>query len=158
MVHVYWIEQGVEDNHGRPFEAEMRRINGMGEGITVTKTEMWDDPEVQAKSKQYAVYIAMADGVAEGFLMGASNVTQKVLDFFHRFDKTREILRKSPRTLEVFLYDAPWLNRYRGFKTSAKSLAMYRVTPTQLKEIREQGIYKGLISNGVLKAGKNPYV
>lgn len=43
MIHVYLLQQGIDDNHDEPFLKEMNRINGMGLGFNITVSEEFDD-------------------------------------------------------------------------------------------------------------------
>lgn len=49
MIHVYLLQQNINDGHGWRFQREMNRINGMGLGFNVTITANFDEAEINSK-------------------------------------------------------------------------------------------------------------
>lgn len=147
MIHVYLLEQGIDDGHGPRFRAEMRRINAMNLGIDITITESVSGIKTSAE--------ASGKGVRRGIVL----VDDQIISIYgpKNFpDTLYELLvgmRQSwisQRQFAWYWSDAPWLARYPSARTLGRSFKSYRITPEQVEDIKK-GELIATVSAGVPK-------
>jgi hypothetical protein len=134
MIHVFLLEQNIDDGHGKLFRAEMRRINAMNLGFEVKVSEKVTDFEVeglkQKKGQRRGVIIMDGD---KGILVFGpkhfSDTLFELIGFPQRF--------LDQHTFEWYWSDAGLLMQYPSKRKIGRSFGTYRATPEDVKEIRK---------------------
>jgi len=157
MIHVYWLENGVEYGHDRHFKQEMHRINSMGKGITVSVKESYQDPDLafQGPGKRRAVFVCKNGSVTIGITVASDKKISEMANAIV-FARPRYDLPHN-RHWEIYMYDASWLDGFNLHRVpkNQKLPGYSPVRPLRLKEIVEKGVRWGEINeSGQLIKGK----
>lgn len=165
MIHVYWLEKGVEYGHDEHFKSEMRRINRMNVGIKVDTTESTQDPNVKLHRKEYAVLLGIDSGKARNIMVVPIQNVDKMIGFMtYYLGNYRDVVS----SYDVYTHDVEWLNTYpqsRIPNLGRKPPTRYRVKPEDAQEIQGKGTYLGSVtkdgfskskSSSVVKAVEKP--
>lgn len=117
MIHVYLLQQGINDGHGYRFKSEMNRINSLGLGFNVSVTMDGSSfslsKQAQAKSKELVFFLIDTNLKKNMLVVVTPNVFQK---------EGREIEKLYGRLVTAGRYQ--WA-KGEAFKSSNPNLMRY---------------------------------
>ena len=133
MIHVFLLEQGIDDGHGRLFKQEMRRINAMNLGFDIKISENATDftPDIVAKTgkgQRRGVLILDDRSI---IVFGQKHF---VNTFYGMFAYRPGFLEN--HNFEWYWSDAPGLMKYPAARKIGRGFGTYKAEPELLKEIR----------------------
>lgn len=135
MIHVFLIEQNIDNGHGHLFLAQMRRINAMKPGFEIKVSENATDfiPTVVAKTgkgKRFGVLIF-------------NNRSIRVFTPNHFTDTLSELIGGFTQAwlegqeFEWWFSDDPTLMHYPAARSIGRKFTAYTAKPEELAKIRE---------------------
>jgi hypothetical protein len=134
MIHVFLLEQNIDDGHGRLFKAEMRRINAMNVGFQVDIREDATafTSEAEAKGKKIRRGVLLYDG-GDGIVVFGPK---------HFADTLYELVSFPDRFLQAHKFEWYWVDdpefaRYPAKRKIGNRFGTYNVTPELVKQIRK---------------------
>ncbi len=157
MIHVYWLEKGVDYGHNKYFESEMRRINKMNAGVAVTKTEVHGSDgnigEASSKGKPVAVVVGSIDdhGDPSALVMPLNKhkeMAQQMYDKVMRWGRAAK-----GWSFEMYQHDANWTQRFPVKRKMGGNLSMYEIKSSEIDDLRKNGIRLGIMGENGLVFG-----
>lgn len=145
MIHVMHLEKGLDYGHNRHFISEMKRINSMGKGITVTITEAGDAKGVAYKgNKRFGVFIFKSGGQTGVYVVPEKNMDAFADGMVLLFPKYRF---PTGRRYDVYISDVSELQGYPNPRAKMKKLPSAQVIDKSFADkIIRTGVYKGYVS------------
>lgn len=156
MIHVYWLEKNIVDNHGPGFKAETRRVNSRG--FHVTAIEKPEEAGVAFRGgKRFGVIMPI-------YSTGITVVPEKKVDEWIESMVMAFPLYKFPPNAKflVMMHDGSWLQEYpnpRVSKSKPKVPQRYGIHKDKRAELMKDGVPYGVIEtdSGFTKTnGKMP--
>lgn len=146
MIHVFLLQQGINDGHGYKFKSEMYRINSLGHGFNVSVTLDSSGFELsknaQAKAKELVFYLVESNSKKNMLVVVTPNVYQKD---GHELEKLYGRLVVSRKYLwikgEVFKSSDPNLMKYsqnRSFRSGVSYVPIEQDVADELKRNAEK--------------------
>lgn len=134
MIHVFLLEQNIDDGHGKMFKSEMRRINAMNTGFKVDVREDARDfvPDVVAKTghgQRRGVLIFDGHSI---LVFGPKHFPDTL---FELIGFPQSFLEK--HKFEWWWSDAPFLMKYPAARKIGRRFGSYKVTSDEIKEIKQ---------------------
>jgi predicted transcriptional regulator len=145
MIHVYWLEQGIDDKHMGPFKTEMRRINALG--FNVAQYRDLDaglasgDIALKASGKKYAVFVRKTPRGATHIVVSLAKAMEYTMWLAANF-LVMSPLRNPISGLEfdVYVHSSGWLDDAKITKRGkGHRLTMYGLSSGELEELETKG-------------------